>query len=143
MVKSLPDKWVRKAVYDAINGIVVDGKSILCYDSRVSGKSNDNYVILSTQTANVNNINKCEDSWQSSILIDIVTRYKLSGNAGSRLLADNIADKVRELTNNLVLDVESGLTIISQNETMPSDLVSTSQNEIVFRKFIRIELTIN
>ena len=143
MVKNLPDKYIRKAIYDAINGIIIDGNTILCYDSRVSGKANDNYVILSTQTNDVSKRNKCEYQWQSSILIDIVTRYKLSGNTGSRLLADNIADKVRELTNNLTLDVASGLTIVTQTESMPNDLVSTSENEIVYRKFIRIEMLIN
>ena len=143
MVKSLPDKYIRKAIYDAINGVVVDGNTILCYDTRVSGKSNDNYVILSTQSSNVAKDTKCGYKWESNILIDIITRYKLSGNTGSRLLADNILDKVRELTDTLVLDVASGLTIVTQAQSFPNDLVSTSENEIVYRKFIRIEFLIN
>ena len=30
MIKTLPNKWVRKAVFDAINNIEVDGKEIPC-----------------------------------------------------------------------------------------------------------------
>ena len=143
MVKTLPDKYIRKAIYTAINNMVVDGYTIPCYDSRVVGQAKDYYVILSTQSSNVAKDTKCGYKWESNILIDIITRYKLSGNTGSRLLADNIADKVRELTDNLVLDVASGLTIITQTESMPNDLVSTSDNVIVYRKFIRIEFLIN
>ena len=142
MVKSLPDKWIRKAVYDAVNGIVVDGETINCYDSRIPSNE-DNYILLTTQTNNVNKRNKCEYSWESSILIDIVTRYKLTGNTGSRLLADNILDKVRELTDDLTLDVASGLKIVWQIQSFPNDLVSTSENEIVYRKLIRIEFLID
>ena len=142
MVKSLPDKWIRKAVYDAVNGIVVDTKTINCYDSRIPSNE-DNYILLTTQTNNVNKRNKCEYSWESSILIDIVTRYKLTGNTGSRLLADNILDKVRELTDDLTLDVASGLKIVWQIQSFPNDLVSTSENEIVYRKLIRIEFLID
>ena len=32
MVKSLPDKWIRKAISNKINNIVVDGVMIPCYD---------------------------------------------------------------------------------------------------------------
>ena len=134
MVKNLPDKYIRKAIYDAINGIIIDGNTILCYDSRVSGKANDNYVILSTQTNDVSKRNKCEYQWQSSILIDIVTRYKLSGNTGSRLLADNILDAVRNATNNLTLDVSSNLTVLRQTQDFPNDIVSITKNQNVITK---------
>ena len=141
MIKALPDKYIRKAIYDAVNGIVVDGETILCYDTRVTGKPNDNYIILATQNNEVIKSNKCEYHWRSSILIDIVTRYKLSGNTGSRLLADNILDKVRELTNSLTL--EGGFDIIHQTQSFPNDLQSETRSELIYRKFIRIEFLIN
>ena len=52
-------------------------------------------------------------------------------------------DKVRELTDELVLDVASGLEIVSQVQSFPSDLVSTNINTVVYRKFLRIEFLIN
>ena len=142
MVKTLPDKYIRKAVYNAINGIVVDGEQILCFDSRVSGKGIDNYVLMTTQSNEVDKRTKCGDDWQSQILIEVFTRYKLTGNTGSRLLADNILDAVRSATDTLILDVASGLSIVTQNQSFPSDLVSETQNEIIVRKFIRIEFLI-
>lgn len=143
MVKSLPDKYIRKAIYNAINNIVVDGFTIPCYDTQVVGQPYDYYVILSTQNNEVDKSIKCGYRWESSILLDITTIYDSNGNTGSRLLADNILDKVRELTDNLTLDVASGLEIVSQNQSFPSDLVSTNLNTIVYRKFMRIEFLIN
>ena len=143
MVKTLPDKWIRKAVFDAINNIVVDTKTIKCYDTRATGSDDDNYILLSTQSNEVNKSNKCEYQWESSILIDIITKYKLSGNTGSRLLADNILNEVRNLTNSLTLDVASNLDIIWQKQSFPSDIVSETPNEIVYRKLMRIEFLIN
>lgn len=144
MDKILPDKWIRKAVYNAVNNIVVDSLTIPCYDGRVVGNIiPDHFILLSTQTSQTNQIIKSERSWESSILIDIVTTYKSSGNPGSRILADNILDAVRNATNNLVLDASCGLVIQMQTQDFPNDIITVSGNENIFRKLMRIELTIN
>lgn len=144
MNKSLPDKWVRKAVFDAINNIVVDTLTIPCFDSEVpEGLEVDHYVLMTTQTNTVDKSNKCEYWYESSILLDIVTSYSGVGNPGSRLLADNIADAVRSATDVLTLDVASGLVVLRQTQSFPNDVVTKTSVENIFRKFIRIELTIN
>ncbi len=144
MLKNLPDKWVRKAIFSAINNIVVDGNIIECFDYRVSGNSQPNfYTLISTQTNQVNKANKCEYAWNSSVLVEVFTRYNGTANPGDRLLADNILDKVKTQTNNLSLDATSDLTIVSQTQAFPNDLVSITDTENVFRKFMRIELYIN
>ena len=143
MVKTLPDTYIRKAISDAINNMIVDGYTIPCYDTNVVGQKNDYYVILSTQSSEVDRSVKCGYRWESNILIDIITIYDSNGNTGSRLLADNILNKVRELTNNLTLDVASGLEIVTQKQSFPSDLVTNTNNKIVYRKFLRIEFLIN
>lgn len=144
MNKSLPDKWVRKAVFDAINNIVVDTLTIPCFDSEVpEGLEVDHYVLMTTQTNTVDKSNKCEYWYESSILLDIVTSYSGVGNPGSRLLADNIADAVRSATDVLVLDAGSGLVVLRQTQSFPNDVVTKTSVENIFRKFIRIELTIN
>jgi hypothetical protein len=142
MVKTLPDKWIRKAVYDVVNNITVDGNTIFCYDTRLTGNQQNNYILLSTQSNEVDKRTKCGYDWQSQILIEVYTRYGLTGNTGSRLLADNIMNEVRNLTDSLTLDVASGLTIVTQAQSFPSDLTSETNNEIVYRKFIRIEFLI-
>ena len=150
MIKTLPDKWIRKAIFDVINNIsVVDEMSgdvlvVKCYDSRVMADNDvTQYVLMTTQTNTVDKSTKCGNRWESSILLDIVTTFNGAGNYGSRLLADNILDKVRELTDELVLDVASSLEIVSQVQSFPSDLVSTNINTVVYRKFLRIEFLIN
>lgn len=144
MNKSLPDKWVRKAVFDAINNIVVDTLTIPCFDSEVpEGLEVDHYVLMTTQTNTVDKSNKCEYWYESSILLDVVTSYSGVGNPGSRLLADNIADAVRSATDVLVLDAGSGLVVLRQTQSFPNDVVTKTSVENIFRKFIRIELTIN
>lgn len=143
MSKTLPDKWLRQAVFNQINNIVVDGVTIPCYDYNVTGTPSNAYVLLTSQQSPSVNDNKCGIKWNSSILIDIVTKYQLSGNTGSRLLADNIADQVRSLTSNLILDVTSGLIIVWQRQDFEPDLNQETENEIIFRKLLRIECLIN
>jgi hypothetical protein len=143
MDKPLADKWIRKAVYTAINNIVVDGVTVPCFDTRVTNNSIDHFVLMSTQTSSVAKANKCEFRWECSILIDVVTSYDGSGNTGSRLLADNIMDSVRNLTNNLTLDITSGLKITNQTQNFPNDITTITNNQNIFRKLMRIELTIN
>ena len=144
MIKQLPDKYIRKAVFDAVNNLVVDTLTIPAYDSRVSGNViPQHFILMTTQTNQVNQMTKCGDVWESSILIDIVTTYDGSGNTGSRLLSDNILDAVRNATNNLVLDVASGLVVQKQIQDFPNDIVTITENENIFRKLMRLELTIN
>ena len=144
MIKQLPDKYIRKAVFDAVNNLVVDTLTIPAYDSRVTGNViPQHFILMTTQTNQVNKMTKCEDTWESSILIDIVTTYDGSGNTGSRLLSDNILDAVRNATNNLVLDVASGLVVQKQIQDFPNDIVTITENENIFRKLMRLELTIN
>ena len=142
MVKTLPDKYIRKAVYNAINNISVDGLLIPCYDMRLTGNSVNHYTLMTTQSNEVDKRTKCGYDWQSQILIEVFTSYPLKGNTGSRLLADNIVDAIRTNTNALTLDVASGLSIVTQKQSFPNDLISTTQNELIYRKFIRIEFLI-
>ena len=144
MVKTLPDKWIRKAIYNAINGIVVNGYSIPCFDTRVPNNDKRNYyVIMSTQSNEVAKDTKCGYKWRSSILLDITTIYDVDGNTGSRLMADDILNTVRQNTDALILDVTSGLEIVTQNQSFPNDLMATNVNKIVYRKLMRIEFLIN
>ena len=144
MIKRLPDKYIRQAVFNAVNNVVVNTLTIPAFDTRVSGNIiPEHYILLSTQTSQVNQMTKCGDVWESSILIDVVTTYDGSGNTGSRLLSENILDAVRSATNNLVLDVSSGLVIQKQTQDFPNDIVTITENENIFRKLMRLELTIN
>ena len=139
----LPDKYIRKAIYDLCNGMVVNTETINVYDSRITGRIiPKHYILMTTQTNTVNESSKCGYRWESSILLDIVTRYPATNNTGSRLLADDIANEVRNLLETK-LTLEPSLNVIHQVLDFPNDISSVTENENIFRKFIRIELLIN
>lgn len=141
---TLPDKHIRKAIYDAINGTVVDGKTINVFDYRVTGSTlPQHYILLSTQTGIARDKTKCGTEWESTILLDVVTRYFGAGNTGSRLLADNIVNAILPSLEALQLDVASGLKIYWRRFDFPNDISTVTENENIFRKLIRLELYIN
>lgn len=143
MNKSLPDKWIRKAVFDLLDEIIVDTETIYVYDTRMTGAEQpDHYIIMSSQLNDVNKFNKCEYIWESEILLDIRTTYARPGNVGSRLLADNILDEVRNQVKDIQLDAGSGLKIINRILSFPSDINEIDDTEIVYRKFLRLTLQI-
>ena len=63
MDKALPYKWIRKAISDAIDGIVVDSFVIPCYDTFVTRDVNSDmpshYVLMTSQSNEVDKGNKC------------------------------------------------------------------------------------
>jgi len=144
MDKPIPNKWVRKAILTATSNMVVNGINIPVYDLRVPTNGNVNhYVLITTQTNSVNKYTKCGYAYESTVLLDIVTSYYGTGNELKRTLADDILDKLRELTNNLTLDVASGLNIHRQTQDFPAGIETITPTENIFRRFLRIEMFIN
>lgn len=144
MNKQLPDKWIRKAFSDACNGMVVDSVAIPVYDYRVTGDNAPaNYVLMTTQSNQVNKLSQCGYVWESELLAEVFTTYSTTGNTGSRKFADNILNEVRDRVKNIQLDVASGLKIDIRTFSFPNDLSTITQTKNVFRKFIRIQLTID
>lgn len=139
----LPDKWIRKAIYDRIHNIEVDTLTIPCFDYQTTRKQPQHYILLTTQTAQYEDKTKCGHAWRSSILIDIVTRYGATGNTGSRLLADNIADEILTELNDINLDPLSNLSISSKTINFENDLAMETGTENIFRKLMRYEFIIN
>jgi hypothetical protein len=138
MDKALPDKWIRKALFDLIDPLYP------IYDTRVTGVDQPNeYILMTTQTADVSKVNKCEYQWDSTILLDFVTIYPRGGNTGSRLAVDDMVDDVRQEISDNGIVLDNGLTVIWYNLSFPNDITTVTQNEVVNRKFIRIELKIN
>lgn len=141
MTTTNPDKFIRKAVFDLINNIVVDTKTIKCYDSRVTGNANlTEYVLLTAQTKEVEKINKCEYRWETSLLIEIYTSYSSVGNSGSRVLLNNIEQAVSDLLNPKI--TVAGFQTLTQNITYEQQLESVTDTENIFRSFLRLNLTL-
>ena len=139
MVSINPDKHIRKAIFDKINNIVVSGKTIPCYDSRATNAPS-NYVLLTAQTKEVDKGNKCSYSWETSTLIEIYTKVSSSGNTGSRVLLNDIEEAVYTLL--LPKLTVQGFTNITQNITFENSLETVTESEIIFRSFLRLNLTL-
>jgi len=137
---TLPDKHVRKAIFDAVNGITVNGQTIYCFDIRATNYNGNAYVLLSTQT-NSTDRTKCGSSWVSTCELQVVTRNPK--NAGTRLLADDVAQAVIDAVDGLTLSVSSGLKILDQDIEFPADISTETDAEIVVQKIIRYTFRIN
>jgi hypothetical protein len=136
-----PDKFIRKSVHDLINGIVVSGKQIFSYDSRLSGNSTlKEYVLLSSQTKEVDKATKCAYRWETSLLIEIFTKTSSAGNSGSRLLLNDIEQAMLDLLNPKI--TVQGFENLTQNITFEANLETITDTEIIFRSLMRLNLTL-
>ena len=139
MVSINPDKFIRKAISDKINNIVVSGKIIPCYDSRATNAPS-NYVLLTAQTKEVLKETKCDYEWETSTLIEIYTKVSSSGNTGSRVLLNDIEQAIYTLL--LPKLTVQGFTNITQNITFENSLETITESEIIFRSFLRLNITL-
>lgn len=139
MVSINPDKFIRKAISDNINNIVVSGKIIPCYDSRATNAPS-NYVLLTAQTKEVLKETKCDYEWETSTLIEIYTKVSSSGNTGSRVLLNDIEQAIYTLL--LPKLTVQGFTNITQNITFENSLETITDTEIIFRSFLRLNITL-
>ena len=139
MVSINPDKHIRKAIFDKINNIVVSGKTIPCYDSRATNAPS-NYVLLTAQNKEVLKETKCDYEWETSTLIEIYTKVTSSGNTGSRVLLNDIEQAVYTLLNPKI--TVSGFENLTQNITFENSLETVTESEIIFRSFLRLNLTL-
>jgi len=127
-----PSKHIRKAIYDLVNA------TYPCFDYQITGNKNpDTYVLMTSQSKTIDKATKCNYRWDCSLLLDIITVYKGSGNTGSRLKGDNVESAIFELIKNIEI---TGYEVVNRTFTFPDSLSLKTSTENVFRNFIRIEL---
>ena len=139
MVSINPDKFIRKAISDNINNIVVSGKIIPCYDSRATNAPS-NYVLLTSQTKEVDKATKCGYRWETMLLIEIFTKVSSSGNTGSRVLLNDIEQAIYTLL--LPKLTVAGFENLTQNITFENSLDTPTDTELISRSFLRLNLTL-
>lgn len=141
MVNVNPDKFIRKAVFDATNNIVVSGKIIKTFDSRLTGNVNlTEYILMTAQDKDVLKDTKCDYEWNSSLLIEIYTRYSSAGNTGSRLLLNDIEQAVMDVLNPKL--TIQGFTNVTQNIAYETSLETVTETDNIYRSFLRLNLTL-
>ena len=137
MISINPDKYIRKAIYDLLNNIVVSGKTIKCYDARVFGNQDvSDYIILGNQTKNIDKTTKCEYRWNGSIMIEIYTR-----SSSSRVLLNDIEQAVTDLLSPKI--TVDNYEVIYQDISYVTQLESFTDTENIYRSFMTLELTLN
>ena len=134
-----PDKFIRKAISDNINNIVVSGKIIPCYDSRGTNAPS-NYVLLTSQTKEVDKATKCGYRWETMLLIEIFTKVTSSGNTGSRVFLNDIEQAVYTLL--LPKLTVAGFENLTQNITFENSIDTPTDTELISRSFLRLNLTL-
>lgn len=135
-----PDKWIRKAIYDACNDVVVDGNTIPVFDMQAINFSGDHYILMSTQSDDPL-LNKCGNGWNHSIILDVITSFRK--NTGSRLLVDQIIEAIIPILNGMSLDGGSSMVINRIAFQFPGDFTDQTDKKIFHRKILRVELDIN
>jgi len=136
-----PDKYIRKAVFDLIDGETVGATTVKCFDTRVTGNENlTEYVLLTSQTKNVLKPNKCDYQWETSLLIEIYTKTSSAGNSGSRVLLNDIEQAIYTLL--LPIISITGFDTLIQNVTFETQLETVTDIENIFRSFLRLNLTL-
>lgn len=129
-----PDKYIRAYFFDTLNNITVDTKNITIHDYRVP-ENRDHYILMINQNMNPNRDHKCDIiSWNCRITLDVVTIYK--NGQGSRLFADNIKEKIMNLTQNISID---NFSVDEVEVDYPDDIQTMTPTQSIFRKLINYE----
>lgn len=136
----VPDKFIRKEIYDRIHNMDINGTMFKCFDTRTTASNQNFYTILSTQL-NQPLPNKCGNGWENSTEIQVITRY--SKNVGSRVMLDDAVNEVIEELSEFSLPSTTGLKVNEQQLSIDNEIVNTERGEVVYTKVIRLQTTIN
>ena len=129
-----PNKYIRKAIFDAVNDVYP------CFDTNVTGDLNPTqYVIISTQDKDIDKATKCGNRWEVATLLDIVCIYNGAGNTGSRVKNDDMENVILGLIANISIP---GYTVLNRTYEFPSNLDNSTSTQVVYRNFIRLILTL-
>ena len=140
----LPNKWLRKAIFDALDGLEVNREPINVYDTNVTSREDlAHYIVLSTQTATVTRSNSCKDLWNATIIIEAVTVEPNAGLGGSRVKLDNVTQLVYDRLTNLEFHEQAGLNFFSYRLDSKNTLSSTTNNKLINRNILQLTAVIH
>lgn len=145
ILKTLPDKYIRKAIIDIFKSSSINN----FFDSRQpnidNGNINDNpYILLGVQSNSVLN-SKCENYWLSTIKIEVVQYFNSTGNAINRAPVEDLLNDVILALNsleNISLSTPDNQTILTTKFNIPTDIVTPGINKSIIRKILSIDMKI-
>ena len=132
-----PDKWIRKAFAELITNNDISS----VWDMDVAGGVYPTeYILLTTQTKNDNELNKCGGQWDCTILLDLVTRFVGTGNPGSRLKVNDMEELI--LANISSLSI-TGFSIFRIKLEQSTSFDVSDKEENIFRQLMRYRLILD
>lgn len=138
-VRKNPDKWIRESIFNRINNITVNAIQVPCIDTNYTGETQPkNYIALSSQTKRDDQTSKCGWEWDCTILLDITTRYLGTGNTGSRVLVNEIEERVIFLMNDL--EINGGFRVDEIVIDGSDSMDGHTSTETSFRQLLRYRI---
>ena len=132
-----PGYEIRKAYFNLLNGnLSLNGVNIPVYD-RVPPEEKGHYVVISEQTATDESSKGCY-SLDTTILFDVVTRYK---KGGGKKDADMISNQITEaVIVRYYFPVLEGFKIYAVRLDNSNYLETLEPNNYTVRKLIRVRV---
>lgn len=123
------------ALRTAYYNLLTTALDVEVYDAAADDLEGGNYVVLSTQTSNIDS-SKDSFEYEHTIIVDVVTRFK--GKAIGKKTAETISNQVMQAV--YPTPTTSGLTItgfrIISTDVELSDLVAQFGEERIVRKLL-------
>lgn len=140
----LPDKWIRQALFNALDGQVVDGDPIPVFDSLATvDPEPSKYILLQVQSNVSTELTFCGYEWTHSATLEVFTRSLDNGNPGSRLAVNNIVDMLLSQVQNLTLDPGSNLNIHRITASLPGGFYEKDDGYVVAASTVLLQFRIN
>lgn len=134
-----PGYEIRKAYFTLLDGsLTLNGENVPVYD-RVPPKAKEPYVVIADQTETDDSSKGCFSS-ETTVLFDIVTRYK---SGGGKRDADMISNQLRELV--IVrygFPLLDGFKIYGVRLESSNYLESMEPSDYTVRKLIRVRINV-
>lgn len=135
----LPNKHIRKAIYDVIHNMDVNGVTFPCYTEQSSIANPSNYTLLSSQF-NTTAQTKCEKGWTNDTEIQVIVR--VPKNQGSKVLLDDAVDAVITELRDVQIALAAGMRINQRTIDVVQEFSDETTSHIVYRSVIRFQTRI-
>lgn len=140
-LKDYPNKYVRKAIYDRFNGLMVSGNSIPVHDGRIPlTQAPPAFIIIQNQSNIVDKSNKCEYDYRHTVQLNVVTQTPRSGNQNSSLLRDDITAAIYNDFGLFPLD--GGLKVLWQDVAALPGINTIEDSYLIFSQLLTVTLYI-
>ena len=125
-----PDKYIRKYFFDYLTD-----EGLTVFDTRPGTQNHNQYIVLSTQSKQLIEGNKCFPNWDSTINLEVVEYEAKDGNTSSRVWLNDTEEKITQAYLNADIFDNFAITVRGYNTT---DLNTYGTNEIIKRTIITI-----